>query len=259
MSYILDALKKSEQARLNVDTPLQQLLLRAEAVREPRRVWPYVAGAALLLNLGALYAWWRSTAGSSVEQPVLASPAVKPAPAAVLEGAPAPLPTALPIRGAREAAATAAMPPHDGPAQEKPVPTPAAPAAAEREPVPAAKARATPPAPAGEPVAAAPKAPRAQPSVPAVAPAEPSVPAATTEAAKAAGGEHAALDLPEAIRRELPPLVVSGVVREAGTSGWVVVNERPLREGDELVPGLKVEKILERGAQFSYKGHRFQR
>jgi general secretion pathway protein B len=82
---------------------------------------------------------------------------------------------------------------------------------------------------------------------------------ASGETGKEVAGEPQALDLPEALRRELPPLVMSGMLREMGTTGWVVVNERAYREGEEVAPGLRVEKILERGAQFSYKGYRFQR
>ncbi len=64
--------------------------------------------------------------------------------------------------------------------------------------------------------------------------------------------------MPPEVRRELPPLAVSGVMRVQGEVGWVHVNGKLVREGDEVVPGVKVEKILENGVQFSYKGYRFQ-
>lgn len=246
MSYILDALKKSEQARLNVDTPLQQLLLRSEDTRDaPRRIWPYVVGGVLALNAAALYAWWRMTTGDVAEQQARAASEAAPA-----QAASTPLPSALPVRGAPAADAANA--------RDQPTPTPPAPYVPERA---AASVPAPVSPPATEPAVAANKAARTA-SVVAMAPASPAVPSAppvATETARASGSDSAALDLPEAIRRELPPLVVSGVMREAGSTGWVVVNERPLREGEEVAPGLKVEKILERGAQFSYKGHRFQR
>jgi general secretion pathway protein B len=79
------------------------------------------------------------------------------------------------------------------------------------------------------------------------------------ETGKEVAGDPHASDLPEALRRELPQLVMSGMVRVMGAPTLVVVNERPFREGEEVAPGLRVEKILERGALFSYKGHRFQR
>jgi general secretion pathway protein B len=248
MSYILDALKKSELARLNVDMPLQQLLLRGdELASAPRRVWPYVAGAVLLLNLAAILMWWKLLGGSAAE-PESQNPPVSQSAQSALRDAPTPTP---PANGAAhaEVPAVRALPADTPVVQAKPVPSP---------PVVVAPATAKPEAtvsPSGEPVAAVGKGSRAIAGAAKTAAALPVV----SEPAKAAAGDNAALDLPEALRKELPLLVVSGVVRESGTSGWVVVNERPLREGEELVPGLKVEKILERGALFSYKGYRFQR
>jgi general secretion pathway protein B len=254
MSYILDALKKSEQARLNVDTPLRQLLLRGEEIsRESRRVWPYVAAAALLLNVTALYVWWRMAPGAAVERNVQLTQPVKPkeamppaAPAAVLSA-----------NGAARGAVTSAEPSDTPIVRENPTPLPltAIPPVAKAPAVAAAPPAPVDPAPAAPPTTTTGNATRA---VPGAATAAVALPAAG-ETGKETAGEPQALDLPEALRRELPPLVVSGVVREMGTTGWVVVNERPLREGDEVAPGLRVEKVLERGAQFSYKGYRFQR
>ncbi len=39
----------------------------------------------------------------------------------------------------------------------------------------------------------------------------------------------------------------------------VIVNDKLLREGDEVEPGLRVEKILGDGLVFDYKGYRFKR
>lgn len=39
----------------------------------------------------------------------------------------------------------------------------------------------------------------------------------------------------------------------------VVVNDKLLREGDEAAPGVRVERILSDGVEFSYRGYRFRR
>jgi general secretion pathway protein B len=38
-----------------------------------------------------------------------------------------------------------------------------------------------------------------------------------------------------------------------------MIDDKLLHEGDEVAPGLRLEKILADGAQFSYKGYRFRR
>lgn len=254
MSYILDALKKSEQARLNVDTPLRQLLLRGEETpRESRRVWPYIAGAALLLNVAALYVWWQMPPGAAVErpaQPTQPTLTVQPE-QAVLPKAPAAVPSAT---GAARRVA-----PVDTPiAWNSPTPVPSVPSPAVTAAPPVAVA------PAAQPATTPGNATRAAAGVSGASGATGTAtaavaPPAVGETSKEVASAAQALDLPEALRRELPPIVMSGMVRQEGTTGWVVVNERPFREGEEVAPGLRVEKILERGAQFSYKGYRFQR
>jgi general secretion pathway protein B len=69
----------------------------------------------------------------------------------------------------------------------------------------------------------------------------------------------AASDAPAAPQSPLPPITVGGFIREDGSSGLVMVNERLVREGDEVLPGLKVEKIHNESVVFNYKGQRFVR
>ncbi len=64
MSYILEALKKLEQKRQQEDTPnLLTLQSRITHVPRKRKVWPYVVGGIILLNITALIilrtALWR--------------------------------------------------------------------------------------------------------------------------------------------------------------------------------------------------------
>ena len=65
-------------------------------------------------------------------------------------------------------------------------------------------------------------------------------------------------ELPSALQRELPALSVAGFIRGEGSSSMVIVNDRLVREGDEVAPGVKLEKILNDSVVFNYKGYRFK-
>jgi len=247
MSYILDALKKSEQARQQgAGGPKYSLLPVAEGEAPQRLVWPYALAAVLLLNAAALYAWMRP-----------APPAVKPV-----------------------ASQPAALSPPDAPAaKETTVAT--IPAAKEPAVIPAANRIAEPPqAPPArvDRPAAAPKAPREATAKPVVAKAPSSslrVPAPLPDAAaKPAAGAAAAKSATPAsdekpaqkkeadeaaAKLELPAISVSGVIHGEGSSGMAIVNDKLVREGDEISPGLKLEKILGDNVIFNYKGQRFTR
>lgn len=232
MSYILDALKKSERARLDAAAPAPHLLLRDdEAVRE-RRVWPYWVAAFLVINLVAL---WLVSRGPS-------------------DGAPGAMPDSTARSGVRVSPPSAARASAASKADD--IPVPLAPAVPAESPPPVVGTDVAP----SKPVAAvaAPTAAKRDTATPAPRVAA-VTPPAVSEVAKEPSPPPPAGDMPEALRRELPPLAIAGVMREQGAAAWVVVNERPLREGDEVAPGLRVEKILEQGVQFSYKGYRFQR
>ena len=58
MSFILDAIAKSEQERQQQEVPgARTLALPATGIRQPRRVLPYFVGGALLLNAVVLVIW----------------------------------------------------------------------------------------------------------------------------------------------------------------------------------------------------------
>jgi general secretion pathway protein B len=66
-------------------------------------------------------------------------------------------------------------------------------------------------------------------------------------------------DLPEAFRRDLPPLVVSGVVyASARASRLAVVNGQVMREGETLASGVTLERVFPLSAVFSFRGQRFE-
>ncbi|MBI5255458.1 MAG: general secretion pathway protein GspB, partial [Burkholderiales bacterium] len=129
---------------------------------------------------------------------------------------------------------------------------------------PVARAAAPPPTPqpapppAATPRAAAPAAARppqpapAPPALPAPAPApapNPAPPARTPLLA----------ELPEALRRELPPLAFGGAMDSPQPSSrMLIVNGQVLHEGDTVAPGLVLVTIRLRGALLDYKGTRFE-
>ena len=149
-------------------------------------------------------------------------------------------------------------------------------------PVPAAATPATGPSPAPLPATATvPALPVAPAVLPAAAPspttprdAVPTTPTAPTTPQSATAGNAAATptppapapqtlprlaDLPQAQRRELPPLVVSGAVQSPDpASRMLILDGQVLREGDAPAPGLVLERIGPRAAVLSLRGLRFE-
>lgn len=137
-------------------------------------------------------------------------------------------------------AAEAVMPAPPPPVQAAAVvqPPPAPEAAAETKPAPKRTARA---APARAEKKRAPAADMEQP-------------------AGAAEAEAGLLkDLPEHIRREIPSISVGGYIYSANKADRsVLVNKRLLREGDEIAPGLVLERMQPNGMILNYKGYRYR-
>ncbi|MBC7513372.1 MAG: general secretion pathway protein GspB [Herminiimonas sp.] len=96
----------------------------------------------------------------------------------------------------------------------------------------------------------------------------PSVVIPTKDAAPAARkslpvAEHlnagALVDLPPAIQREIPPFAISGSMYSTNPADrMLLVDKRMLHEGDEVAPGLILDRVLPRGAILRYKGHVFR-
>lgn len=126
------------------------------------------------------------------------------------------------------------------------------------------------PAPVQSPVARPMPAPRAA-AVPSVAVATPGTPApAASAAAPAAVNARSATatppvkvlrqaELPDALRREIPPMAIGGSIYSADRAGrMVIINGQVRREGDAVAPGLVVEQIGTKTAIFGFKGQRFE-
>ncbi len=245
MSYILEALRKSEQERAR---GREQDLLRFPVATPPesRTLRPgVVLGlSALLLAGGVAIGWWKPWERA-------AAPAQEAAPPAPPKAAEAPLPLAtapaaaptraealkelqplLPGASTAPAASPSAAPP-------KPEPPPAAAPAAMAPVLPEVK---PPPSPAAK---VEDKKPAAKPPPPKELPPPPNRVLALAE-------------LPPVVREALPPIAVRGFVHsEDARSRMVVINDRMLQEGDEVAADLRLERIDPDGIVLNYKGYRF--
>lgn len=277
MSYILDALQRADAERGRGNVPglharqLPTALEEAATARTGLR-GPLVWGGLLVLVLAATVAglWmWRSPASPS--SPVAAAPATanQPAPATTPVASP-PVPAAVPVVPVVPAVPVA------------PVVSPAAPTApiatppAALAPSAAASVGAPPAPPATVQAAAvartapqpAPTAPPAASVTPVVVPASatPAPRAATAPAPTSPTGSSAApaeapllSGLPEDLRRQIPALVITGVVHaDNPAQRLLVVNNQVLTQDGQLGPDLVLETIGSRHSVFRFRGTRFR-
>jgi general secretion pathway protein B len=217
MSYILDALKKSQAERQLGSAPTLHAVPvgaapEGAAARNRKPLWLALAGAAVVAAALALVAW-RAQA-----------PAVKPAaPQVAVLAAPAPAVLA-------PAAPTPVAPPQTPPLAIIPPssPPPLKPAAA-RAPLPQA--------------------------APAPAPAKASVPAPAAPEEKL----PSLRELPEAIQRLVPPVTFGGYMYSMNPADRLLLIDKTLRhEGEEVAPGLVLEKLLPKAAVMNYRGNRYR-
>jgi general secretion pathway protein B len=225
MSYILDALKKSDQQRQRGATPtLQAAQLTVAAPRRPLLI-SYGLLAVVLLVTGVMIGWLRPWQAER-QPPAPAFPGTE----AVAAKPPSPI--------TQQATAPSTTPPSGRTTQGYPArePTPAAQA------VPtSADAKTSAPVNSGTPGAAAPVA---------------------DDSARPAAPQQKALrfdELPVQIQREIPAMTVQLHAYSSLPSERIVyINSTKLQEGDYLIPGLMLEQITPDGMIFSYKGYRFQ-
>ena len=253
MSYILDALRKSDQLRQQHAAPT--LLLGQATAAPARQPAPLLYGglAVILLAAGVAIGWLRPWQAESAANRPATAQAPKSVPAAVLapraETAPQPAPTALPPKVASAPAPKVAS---------APVPAPKVTSA----PTPATKL-APAPAPAPEPkqalqrVVPAPLAPGASRRAP-----PPPVPGSGSSDLGAApvASVMAMADLPLAIQQALPSMSISVHAYSGKPAERLVgINGRLLHEGEEIAPGLKLLEIMPDGMVLSYQGYNFRR
>lgn len=66
-------------------------------------------------------------------------------------------------------------------------------------------------------------------------------------------------DLPEPIQRAIPPVTVGGYIYSKNAADRLLLVDKVLRhEGEEVAPGLLLEKLQPKQAVFSFKGYRYR-
>jgi general secretion pathway protein B len=230
MSFILDALRKSDQQRHRGAAPT--LLTSPSLAAEPKRPAYWMQGllAAVLIAAGVAIGWlhpWQT------EQP-----AVQPIVSAT---------SAAPQSTPRQAAPTAW--PETNTAQQPP-----------QKPM----ASAAPSGTALEWPASSPSSVEAR-STPVTAAAiqPPTPPAEKLAGATASATEQKAIamnELPAAIRQELPAMnVLLHQYSPKPNKRFVTINNQTLQEGESVAPGIRLEQITPDGMTLSYKGYHFRR
>lgn len=99
---------------------------------------------------------------------------------------------------------------------------------------------------------------RPAPVAVAVAPTHAS-PAAPASVAPEEGALPGLAELPEDIRRALPPMRFEGTVySDTASSRMLMINGQLLHEGESFNADIRVERIKPRSAVLSYRGQRFE-
>lgn len=236
MSYILEALIKSDQERQQRAAPGLHTVHPPAALeaRQPAR-WPYMAATTLLAGAVGSAAWLYATAERANQAAVAIAPQQAQANQAnpqANQGNPVAAPSAAPAAVRRDAPARPTRSDDGRRISDSP-----ARGADHAGPLNASS-------PAAEPV----------PIIAAPAP-QPRSPGRTVSG----NGVVFVAELPASVQKEVPKLSISGYSHSVeADERMAIINDRALREGDEVTAGLKVEKISAEGVVFSYRGYRFR-
>jgi general secretion pathway protein B len=260
VSYILDALKKSEKERQRGTAPdlltVQEPVLRE---KKKRRVWPYIIFTVLILGVGlAAYRLipWQSKNENAVTNDV-ALQKTKPKPSESLQPEVSQTITTQAGIEKRE------VPPPTNTTVEKSLKTPPAITKKEEKPVvqkvtvqskiqeqSAVKK-------AAQPVQTSQQA--LKPEIPASASSvvSPDVKPVQHDPAPVPGKIYHSGDLPASVQQNLPAVTMSiFMYSEDPASRMVRINGQTLREGQYISEGLKVEEIKPDGVILNYKNYR---
>jgi general secretion pathway protein B len=250
MSYILDALKKSEEERKRGTVPDLLAVQDALGQKQKRRhVWPYLLLAALVLNAGTLL-WWLAP-WQTAKPPVTTHSSAKQSPlpeqiANVESGSrkekPAPAQDTPLVKSSAGKRVSDLQNPsvQIKAAQQERVASTSAPSTGEMQ-----ESRAIPPLLPPQAPATSPALPETKPSV----------------SSGGAGGTtvYNLTELPSTIQQGLPTFSITALIHTGDpASGMVKINGQTMREGQELSPGLKLEEIISDGVIFRYHNYRFR-
>jgi len=244
MSYILEALKKAQAERQlgnapTIHAPAPSYAAPRAGQGVQRRYLALGAGAVVVAAAVALL-WPRFASEQPVRLAAVTPPAAVPATASAT--VPATVPATAPV-------ATPAPPPVVIPA---PVPV-VQPAPA---PAPVAEARPVRVKPAPAPVVpAASSSPQPSPQQREAAPAAPAV------AAQPVGDDQLRTlqQLPDTLQREIPKVAFGGYIYSPTPGESLLLVDKMLRrEGEEVAPGLVLERLTPKAAVMNYRGTRYR-
>ena len=225
MSYILEALKKSDQQRQRSATPTLPAAQAAAKTKAQIFSATYVLIAVALLCAGIAIGWLRpwlfvaSVESKTVQSAILASPASAPEPLARNENPGEKLPGHNSVSAPQAASGIGGAPTLI--------------VAPGRSAVTGTRAASS--VPMLKKAVASAVLPQAQKPVPLA-------------------------ELPLTIQQEIPVMTIQLHSFSSKPENSIVsINSRLLKEGESLTPGLKLEQITPDGVIFSYKGYRFER
>jgi general secretion pathway protein B len=235
MSYILEALKKAQAERQlgnapTIHAPAPSYAAPRAGQGAQRR---YLAlGLGVVVIAAAIALLWPRLAGEPPVQLATATP-----PAAVPATVPATAPAATP------ASPAAVIPAPDPVVQPAPAPV------AEARPVRAKPAPAPTVLPSPQP------APQLSPQQ------REAVPAPATVAAQPVGDDQLRTlqQLPDTLQREIPKVAFGGYIYSPTPGESLLLVDKMLRrEGEEVAPGLVLERLTPRAAVMNYRGTRYR-
>jgi general secretion pathway protein B len=241
MSYILEALKKAQAERQLGNAPTihapQPVQVNAAAGGPAARRTPLLLGlgAGALVVLGGAVLLWQRGPASDAQKVASSAQAAQAAQATVPSPASAPASATLAVRAPdMPAPAPRALPPASAPAPA----SASHPGAGLRADARVAAAQPQPAPPAGQ------RAQSAPPSAPGAAP-EDSLPLVQ--------------QLSEQVRSQIPRVTFGGYMYSANAADRLLLVDNALRhEGEEVAPGLVLEKLLPRAAVLNFRGMRYR-
>lgn len=233
MSFILDALKKSEGERQRQAGPALFEMRQAA----PRRGWPLWALAlGVLLLANAIVLVWFLSRPSAPVPPAAAAPVTTTAPAAP------------------SAAAVVAAPPSGAPVSTAPILPPAGGSRSASLPL---EDEALPPPPPSYLSDNRPNPADYEAALPRNSAGAQSV-QAQRDAQFEANDTPSLAELPASVSGQLPPLRLDfHMYSQEPSRRFVQINGRQMREGDSLPEGVRLERITTTGVVMSFRGTRF--
>ena len=229
MSYILEALKKSDQLRQRGTTPTLPITQVTATAPKPLFSVYYGLSAAVLICTGMVIGWlrpWQAEPPANTAEPIAARPAIS--------NPIAPIPLSVPPETARNMEQKFLAPNATQVVSAAPRTD-----ATQTSAVPAISTAMT----------------GTSADISALAQKKPVPPVAATQEAKAIP----LAELPLTIQQELPTLTIQlHSYSSKPANSLVSINSRLMKEGESLTPELRLEQITPDGVVFSYKGYRFQ-